>query len=231
MTVLGLGGRLHFLRPQPAPLTLSPRDRRPASSTYQPSEPPFWSGDLVSLSGAAPLPPSLETCFLHLDAIRRLSFYPTPAAALLGDPTTRLPLPPPECEPLTLTPLTPSSSITTSLEDWTLHLDPLYLDADLIERRLGTGMLPLCTGGGRLNFHHVPTPTQRLSPEIVQISNQLNTTSDLLAELCLTGNKTTSTGYKLSIKPLSYVLNTREVPLIHGTLDFAVLSPISLVHF
>ena len=232
MTVLGGGGLLHFRREKPEALLLQTSDRRPNSISYQPALPEFWCGDFVALSadGAVPLPPSLENCYVHVDSLRRLSFYVSQKEANIGSPADRLPLPPPECGTITATPLVPEHHIVTELDDWTLHFEPTYLNELLIERQLGTGMVNLCSGGGKLTFHHNISYESKIVPEVVQISHQLNKFDDLLAEFNLTNQITNAIGYKVPIKPLSYVLNTRDLPHIQGTIEFAVISPLSLLH-
>lgn len=60
MAILGLEGRVQFVREAPAAVTFTPSDLRPAKQALDAVSPAFWTGDCVTLSAALGVP-TVET--------------------------------------------------------------------------------------------------------------------------------------------------------------------------
>lgn len=223
MSLLGHGGTLTFSRAPRKILILEPIARRDQSNTYQTSDHSLWSGDFVELipeSGPA-LSPYYETCFVHIDRLRRISFYATKQEALIGEPETRMPLPESGERPLMLRSLDGDDEVTTRLDKWTLHTDAVYLNEALVERQLGTGALSLCACGGGLSFTYESSTPRAFLHDVALMSNLLESNAPLAASFEIAYNESHKLFYPLEITPLAYVINYRDLPCVEGTLDFS----------
>lgn len=176
--------------------------------------------ELSPESGPA-LSPYYETCFVHIDRLKRISLYTTKQEALVGDPSVRMPLPESDNNPLRLRPLDGDYDVTARLGEWTLHTDAVYLNESLVERQLGTGALALCACGGQLNFTYETPSTRAFTRDVVTISNLLENNAELAASFQIQYDDTHQLAYSLSITPLAHVINYRELPNVEGTLDFS----------
>lgn len=223
MSLLGNGGSLVFTRPTRPTLLLTAADRRESSGALHPSAHDLWTGDFVELSpeGDIPLSPYYETCFVHVDRLGRVSLYTTKHEALAGDREKRMPLPETGSFPLRLRPLDGEHDVTTELGDWTLHTDPVYLNEALLERQLGSGALNLCACGGEMSFSYEANSPRAFVRDIALLYNMLNTGQQLAATLEVAIDPKHKLTYQLTLNPLAYVLNYRDLPRVDGTLDFA----------
>ncbi len=223
MSLLGTGGTLTFSRSPRDLLHLTAEDRREQSHTFQVAGHNLWSGDFVELTtqGGTPLSPYYETCFVHVDRLRRISFYTTKQEALTGQLDVRMPLPESDGHTIALRPLDSDREVTTEIEDWTLHTDAVYLNESLIERQLGTGALALCACGGQLSFTHEASNPRAFIHDVFLIGNLLETSEQLTASFHVGYDNTYKLSYPLKLTPLAYVLNYRALPRIDGTLDFS----------
>jgi hypothetical protein len=223
MSLLGNGGELIFSRPLRTVISLAATERRESSNTLHPSEHSLWTGDFIELcgDGKTSLSPYYETCFVHVDRLRRLSLYTTKHEAHAGDRSARMPIPEADCFPLRLRPLDGDYDVITTLGDWTLHTDPIYLNEALLERQLGTGALNLCACGGEMSFSYEATNPRAFGRDIALLYNMLDTSQQLAATLEVALDSTHKLTYQLTVNPLAYVLNYRDLPRVDGTLDFA----------
>lgn len=223
MSLLGNGGTLTFARPTRTALILTASERRESSNTLHPSEHGLWTGDFVELrgEGETPLSPYYETCFVHVDRLGRVSLYTTKQEALAGEREKRMPLPEAGCFPLSLRPLDGDHDVVTELGDWTLHTDPVYLNEALLERQLGSGAVNLCACGGEMSFSYEPKNPRAFVRDIALLYNMLNTGQQLEATLGVALDEKHRLSYELTLNPLAYVLNYRDLPRVDGTLDFA----------
>lgn len=223
MSLLGQGGTLTFSRAPREILVLTPQDRREQSNTYQSSGHALWSGDFVELSpeNGPALSPYYETCFVHIDRLRRISFYATKQEALIGEPETRMPLPKSSEVNLRLRPLDGDYAVTARLGEWTLHTDAVYLNEALVERQLGSGALSLCACGGELSFTYETPSTRAFIRDVVTISNLLENNAELSASFEIQYDDKHQLAYSLDITPLAHVINYRDLPNVEGTLDFS----------
>lgn len=223
MSLLGHGGTLTFARAPREILILTPQDRREQSNTFQTSGHALWTGDFVELhpeSGPA-LSPYYETCFVHVDRLRRLSFYTTKQEALIGAAETRMPLPESGDRPLNLRSLDGDYDVTARLGEWTLHTDAVYLNEALVERQLGSGALALCTCGGELSFTYATPSPRAFLRDVATLSNLLENNASLTASFEIAYDKNHKLSYTLEITPLAHVINYRDLPNVEGTLDFS----------
>jgi hypothetical protein len=227
MSLLGHGGKLVFARPAREALLLTAGERRESSDTLHPSEHRLWTGDFVELcgDGEAPLSPYYETCFVHVDRLKRLSLYTTKHEAYAGERNSRMPIPEIGCFPLHLRPIDGDYDITTELGDWTLHTDSIYLNEALLERQLGSGALSLCACGGEMSFRYEATNPRAFARDVALLYNMLDTRQQLAATLEVSLDSIHKLAYCLTVNPLAYVLNYRDMPHVDGTLDFACSNP------
>jgi len=223
MSLLGQGGTLTFSRAPREILVLTPQDRREQSNTFQTSGHALWSGDFAELcpeSGPA-LSPYYETCFVHVDRLRRISLYTTKQEALVGDPARRMPLPESGEVNLRLRPLDGDYDVTARLGEWTLHTDAVYLNESLVERQLGSGALALCACGGQLSFTYETPSARAFIRDVATISNLLENNAELPASFEIQYDDKHQLAYSLDITPLAHVINYRDLPNVEGTLDFS----------
>ena len=211
MSLLGNGGSLVFARTTGAVLILTANERRESSSTLHPSEHGLWTGDFVQLQGEGeiPLSPFYETC------------YTTKQEAQMGEKGTRMPIPEAGCFPVRLQSLDGESNVATEIGDWTLHTDPIYLNEALLERQMGSGALNLCACGGQMSFSYAASTPRAFVRDIALLYNMLDTCQQLTAALEVTLDTKHALTYQLTLTPLAYVLNYRDLPRVDGTLDFA----------
>jgi len=223
MSLLGQGGSVTFSRPPRPILILLPGDRREQSHTFQVSGHDLWSGDFVERSpeSGPPLSPYYETCFVHVDRLRRLSLYTTKHEALAGLPETRMPLPESGEHSLALRPLDADYEVSADLGEWTLHTDAVFLNEALVERELGSGALGLCACGGQLTFTYTPSSPRAFVRDVSTISNLLENRASLTGSFDITFDNKHKLSYELALTPLAYVINYRGLPSVEGTLDFS----------
>lgn len=227
MSLLGHGGTLSFSRAPRTAITLTAHDRREKSCTFQTSSHGLWTGDFVELraEGDETLSPFHETCFVHVDRLQRLSLYTTKHEALAGQRDARMPLPSEASHPLILRPLDADYDVSTEVGDWTLHTDPVYLNEALIERQMGSGMATLCACGGQMSFTYQGGNPRAFTRDITTVYELLEKGESLTAELRVSLNEKQCLTYGLTLSPLAYVLNYRDLPRVDGTLDFASTNP------
>jgi hypothetical protein len=223
MSLLGQGGTLTFSRAPREILVLTPQDRREQSNTFQTSGHALWSGDFVELSpeSGPALPPYYETCFVHIDRLRRISLYTSKQEALAGDPSARMPLPESGDNPLRLRPLDGDYDVSARLGEWTLHTDAVYLNESLVERQLGSGALALCACGGQLSFTYETESARSFIRDVATISNLLENNASLTASFEIQYDSKHQLAYSLGITPLAHVINYRDLPNVEGTVDFS----------
>lgn len=223
MSLLGSGGALNFARSPRVVIILTANERRESSCTLHPSEHGLWTGDFVELQGEGetPLSPYYETCFVHVDRLQRLSLYTTKQEAQMGEKDKRMPIPEAGCFPLRLRALDGESKVIATLGDWTLHTDPIYLNEALLERQLGSGAVNLCACGGQMSFNYVAATPRAFVCDIALLYNMLNTCQQLTATLDVALDTKHVLTYELTLNPLAYVLNYRDLPRVDGTIDYA----------
>jgi hypothetical protein len=223
MTILGTSGTLHFQRHPPSSFAITALDWRPHSRTYQPGNFSLQTGDSVKVKHVTDN--STSSYFVFVDFLNRIGFYKNRLECLSGNVEDRLEITETEVKVFLQS---KDSSIDVNIDEWILHLDAAYLDEVLVTRKLGEGALTLCTGGGQISFSIIlENPGEQFS-KLELITKTLSSLTPLNAKLSFGSNLEIHQKYILKIQPLSFVLNTQELPLLDGTLNFATTGPINL---
>jgi hypothetical protein len=227
VTIIGKTGLLIFRQPQQTTFNISKNDFRSHSKSYAIEELFLQTGDsvqpAVSLKGKTP-----PEYFIHIDFLKRISFYSDHNDSLTGDFDKRLEITKERVSPIALSPTNTIAPLEAQIIKWVLHLNHSSLDQLQVESKLGNGALQLCTGGGQVNFYSHLSDSINPFSQIELLTRTLSSITDIEAHLYLFKSEHSQIGYKFKMKATCYALNAQEMPLIEGSLNFATNSPINL---
>jgi hypothetical protein len=157
MAILGDSGRLVLQRQPGLPATLLRTDLDVASSSVLLLDTAYQTGDQVTLSSADTLPllgvgASSGTYWIRRDLLGRISFYPSPTAAINGRRDLQIRFNDAAWTELDIVQTLPPPQYVADILEWKLDLDAAAIDVTPIGVRFGENIKDLVTGAGSLRF-------------------------------------------------------------------------------
>lgn len=232
MTVLGSGGRLQFQRRQQAPITLAASHLNTSSNSLSLGLTHLNSGDAIEISAAAGGDPL--SCFVHRDAMDRLTLHDSRERALDGAAEGRLAVTVLSLLGCTLKPLAEQAEarVEAFVGEWDLQTDRAAMDLSEASLRFGDSIQAMAMGQGTADFQLVPA---RLEPStLAWFLQALHQGCEAEAAFSIAGRQKPNPAgprlhYVTTIKVVHPAINTRQFPeLISGSFRFIATRPVEL---
>jgi hypothetical protein len=157
MAILGDSGRLALQREPGLPGLLLQADLDIASGSVLLLDQAYQTGDQVTLTGDTTLPligatTTSSTYWIRRDLLDRISFYPSPTAAINGRLDQQIRFTSASWAELEIEQTLPPPKYVADILEWKLDLDAAAIDVTPIGVRFGENIKDLVTGAGSLRF-------------------------------------------------------------------------------